>query len=91
MSEDSVSDKYKTREDRVAEGVNILKQLLGTGVTKDDSSYLQVKIFIDKWIADGLTVEESVEFPRYGRRLVMTLPRRKERVAEAVFKIVRRR
>ena len=80
----------KTREERVKEAVHLLKQLLGTGVSKDDPSYIQTKTFIDAWIGNGLTVDEKIEFPRYGRRLELHLPRRSGKSAEAVFKMIRK-
>jgi hypothetical protein len=82
---------YKSYEERVLESIQLLKQLLGTGIIREDPSYIQTKIVIDKWIADGLTVDENIEFPRYGRRLELHLPRRKDKAAEAVFKVIKGR
>lgn len=78
----------KTREERVKEGVEILRQLLGTGVAKEDPGYIATKALIDRWIAEGKTIEERVEFPRYRRRLELVLPRRSDKAAEAVFKML---
>jgi hypothetical protein len=78
----------KTREDRIKEGVEILRQLLGTGVIKEEPGYITTKTLIDKWVTEGKRIEERVEFPRYGRRLELVLPRRGDRAAEAVFKML---
>ena len=78
----------KLREDRVKEGVEVLRQLLGTGVAKEDPGYIATKALIDRWIAEGKRIEERVEFPRYRRRLEIILPRRADRSAEAVFKML---
>lgn len=78
----------KTREERVKESIEILRQLLGTGVTKEDPGYIATKALIDRWITEGKTIEERVEFPRYRRRLELVLPRRSDKVAEAVFKML---
>lgn len=79
----------KTREDRVKEGVEVLRQLLGTGVIKEDPGYIATKALIDTWIETGKRIEERVEFLRYKRRLSLILPRRSDRAAEAVFSTVR--
>lgn len=91
MDKEMANPSYKTKNDRVAEGVNILKQLLGTGVTKDEPAYLQTKALIDRWIIEGKTIEENIEFVRYNRRLTISLPRRADKYAEAVFKTIRMR
>ena len=78
----------KLREERVKEGVEVLRQLLGIGVTKEDPGYIATKALIDRWIAEGKRIEERVEFPRWRRRLELVLPRRADKAAEAVFKMV---
>ena len=79
----------KTKEERLKEGIEILRQLEGLGISKEDPGFIATKTLISGWVTDGKTVEEKIEFPRYGRRLEISLPRRTNRAAEAVFKTVR--
>ena len=76
----------KTRQERIIEGIRILKKLREVGVHETDSGITQTKALIDEWIASGETVQGLVEFPRYGRRLELLLPRKG--VATAAFKVV---
>jgi hypothetical protein len=81
-------DIYKTRAERATEGVEIIRKLRELGVSMEDPYLIAVKNVINTWIKDGETIEETIEFPRYGRRLEMLLPKKKIHAAKAAFKIV---
>ena len=80
----------KTKEERLKEGLEILKQLEEIGISRGDPGFVATKTLISGWVMDGKTVEEKIEFHRHGRRLEIYLPRRNNRTAEAVFKTVRK-
>ena len=79
---------YKTRAERATEGVEIIRKLKDLGVSMEDPCLIAAKNVINTWIKEGETIEQSIEFPRYGRRLEMLLPKKKTHAARAAFKVV---
>jgi len=58
----------KTRGQKVAEVVDLLKKLIKSGIPSTDSGYFQTKILMDTWLSSEIDlVEEKIEFMRYGR------------------------
>ena len=57
-------------------------------VKVEDPGYIYTKDVITRWIKNGDTIKESIEFPRYGRRLDLLLPKRNINAAQAAFKVV---
>jgi hypothetical protein len=68
----------KTKEQRVIDALEILRNLKNVGADKD-SGYLETKQHIDTWIADGVSWAGKIEFPRYARFAEMILPSRADR------------
>jgi hypothetical protein len=59
----------KTKGERLAEVVTLLKKLINVGIPVTDPGYKQCKAIMDTWINDETTdnVKEEIHFMRYGR------------------------
>jgi hypothetical protein len=59
----------KTKGERLAEVVTLLKKLINVGIPVTDPGYKQCKAIMDAWITDTTTdnVKEEIHFMRYGR------------------------
>ena len=60
----------KTKGERLAEVVTLLKKLINVGIPVTDPGYKQCKAIMDAWINDETTtnnVKEEIHFMRYGR------------------------
>ena len=82
------SELYKTLAERATEGVEIIRKLKGLGVSMEDPCLIKTRTIINKWIKEGELINESIEFPRYGRRLDLVLPKKRIHAASAAFKVV---
>lgn len=76
-----MTDIYKTKAERVKEGVTILQKLKEVGVKVIDPGYIKAKQLIDNWIKDGETVSEKFYFELCDRRAEILLPKKKIHVA----------
>jgi hypothetical protein len=52
----------KTKEDRVREGVNILKQLRDNGVKELSAGFQELKTKISEWVSNQESWEGTIEF-----------------------------
>lgn len=68
--------ELKSKEERVKESISLLKQIQDLGITTSDPSYIIVKEHLTEWIkSDNKHIQEHIiEFPRYGRKAILTLP-----------------
>ena len=58
----------KTRAEKVAEVVDLLKKLIKSGIPATDSGYFLTKKLMDSWLSGDVDlVDEKIEFMRYGR------------------------
>lgn len=76
----------KTREERVTEGINLLKQLLDAGV-KQHLSFQNLKQKISEWVTTGNPWEGTITFTEHGRIAEVNLPKYNNRAAEINFKV----
>lgn len=63
----------KTREQRILESIELLRNVKEVGADKD-TGYIEMKKVLDQWIADGLSWSGKIPFPRYGRYAELILP-----------------
>lgn len=82
------SELYKTLAERATEGVEIIRKLKALGVSMEDPYLIKTRTIINKWIKEGELINESIEFPRYGRRLELVLPKKRIHAASAAFKVI---
>ena len=76
--------ELKPKIDRVKESVHLCKQILDLGFTESDPSYLEIKKYLNEWVKseDKHIKEYTIEFPRYGRKGMLTLPWRADKTCE---------
>ena len=82
-----MSNLEKSKEDRLKEGVSLLKQLQEVGVKKNDLSYMSFQQRISEWVYTGTKWEDSIYFPEYGRVAVISLPKYVNKAATLNFKV----
>jgi hypothetical protein len=79
----------KTKEDRLKEGITILKKLRTVGIDSDDSGSKQIQQHISNWVNTGeelpLTI---VPFARYDRNAHISLPKFTGSSANIVLKVI---
>lgn len=77
----------KAKTDRAREGVNLLRQLIDTGVSPDDADYLALKARVSDWVKTGDAWTGKIHFEAYGRVAEVLLPRRANAVASLAFRV----
>jgi hypothetical protein len=77
----------KTKEDRLAEGLELLRALLRTGVGEDEPAYLDMKSKISEWVNTGVSWEGRIDFPDHGRYANIRLPKNSLNTATLAFKL----
>ena len=79
----------KTKEDRLKEGITILKKLRNIGIDSEDSGSKQIQKHISNWVNTGeelpLTI---VPFARYDRTAHLSLPKFTSSNANIVLKVI---
>lgn len=76
----------KPKEERLRETLTILQKLNDIGIPSTDPGYLDVKTRMSQWVKDGLASTTKIQFPRFGRRGELVLPRRADRAASLNLK-----
>jgi hypothetical protein len=79
-------DNRKSKEERVKEGVHLLKQLIDAGVRRG-GSFEDLKAKVDEWIRDGNAWAGKVRFEEYGRIAEVILPSKSGVVASLIFRV----
>ncbi len=82
--------QIKTKEDRLQEGITILKQLRDNGVKEHSLGYLELKNKITEWVNNQDSWEGTISFSEYGREAIVDLPRYDNRSAGINFKVKHR-
>ena len=77
----------KTKEDRLGEGLELLRALLRNGVSDDDPAYLDMKSKISEWVKTGVSWEGRIDFPDHGRYAQVRLPKNSLNTATLAFKL----
>ncbi len=75
----------KTREQRIIESVEILKNIKSVGADKDPG-FQGVKEKLDEWVSTGEQWQGHVDFPRYGRYADIILPSRADRKPTCILR-----
>lgn len=77
----------KSKEDRLGEGLELLRALLRTGVSEEDPAYLDMKSKISEWVKSGVSWEGRIDFPDHGRYAQIRLPKNSIGTATLAFKL----
>jgi hypothetical protein len=81
--------EIKSREERVKEGISILKQLKEGGVSHTSMGFIELKQKITEWIDSETGWEGIIPFPEYGRVGEVDLARYNNRSSAINFKVKR--
>lgn len=79
--------QIKSKEDRLAEGINILKQLRDNGVKDHSLGFIELKTKISEWVNCEDGWEGNISFSDYGRIAEVDLPKYTNRAAGINFKV----
>ena len=84
-----IKKRLKTKEERVQEGISILKQLLEAGV-KTHLGFGELKEKISTWVESGESWDGTISFAEHGRIAEVSLPKYNNRAAGVNFKVIKR-
>ena len=78
----------KCMADKADEAIKLIKQIRDLGIIDNDPSYLQVKTHLNEWIKseEKKIKEYTIEFPRFGRKAILTLPWRADQTCSFLIK-----
>lgn len=80
----------KTKEERVSEGMTIIRKLLEVGVEATNPGFVAVKAAVSAWIADGRpSTLSQINFGRLNRVGELVLPRRSGTEPTLTLKVLR--
>ncbi len=79
--------EIKSKEDRVKEGIHLLKELKGAGVKEHSFGYIELKTKITEWISSEEGWDGTIGFEEYGRQAEVDLPKYNNRSAGINFKV----
>lgn len=77
----------KTREERIKEGIHLLKQLVEAGVKRGCGSFGDLKKRIDDWILTGDAWAGKIRFEEYGRIAEVLLPSKQIHTASLTLRV----
>lgn len=77
----------KPKEERLKEGINLLKQLKDNGVKEYSLGFIELKDKISEWVKSEDGWEGTISFSDYGRIAEVDLPKYINRVAGINFKV----
>lgn len=77
----------KTTQERLTEGISILKQLREGGVKENGDGFLLLKQQISEWVKSGIAWSGTIAFPEHGRIAEVNLPKYNNRPADLNFKV----
>ena len=79
--------QIKSKEDRLKEGINILKQLRDNGVKEYSLGFIDLKTKISEWVSSEGSWEGNIDFREYGRIAEVELPKYDNKAAGLNFKV----
>jgi hypothetical protein len=86
LKKEKQKDNQKSKEERVKEGIHLLKQLINAGVQRG-GSLEELKEKIDDWIKTGDAWTGKVHFEEYKRVAEVTLPSKNGVSASLIFRV----
>jgi hypothetical protein len=76
----------KTKEDRLKEGISLLKQMRELIRDNEHPGMIELQKIITTWIEDGKAYDGSVDFYDHDRTAIISLPRTANKAATLAFK-----
>jgi hypothetical protein len=79
----------KSKVDRLKETITILKKLMEVGIMDHTDAYLQTKEYLDEWIKTGEEAQHLIDFSKFRRTGILTLPKYADKAAELILRATR--
>jgi hypothetical protein len=76
----------KPKEDRLREGISLLKQMKELIKNDEHPGYLELKQVITTWVNDGKAYDGKIDFYDHDRYAEVSLPRTANKAATVAFK-----
>jgi hypothetical protein len=76
----------KSKEERVKEGIALLRRLKETGVPMTSPSFKEIQGLVSDWVIRGELISRTVHILRSDRDAVITLPAEAAKTAQIVLK-----
>jgi hypothetical protein len=76
----------KPKEERLKEGLEILRKLKEVGVAPTDPGFAEIQAAISDWVATGRPSHQRIPLSRQERVADLLLPRRAMNIAQCVLK-----
>lgn len=77
----------KPKDERLKEGISLLKQLKEAGIQDYSLGFIELKTKITEWVSGEDSWEGTISFSDYGRVAEVELPKYTNRAAGINFKI----
>lgn len=81
--------KEKTKEERVREGIELLRKLQEVGVSQYVVGWKDVQSAISTWVREGVAWHGKIKFPTMGRVAEIILPMTSGKVANMWFRVIK--
>ncbi len=78
--------QIKPKEERLKEGIALLKQLRDNGVKDHSLGFIELKTKISEWVSGDSSWSGTIDFQEYGRTAEVDLPKYTNRAAGINFK-----
>lgn len=78
----------KTKEERLKEGITLLKKLRDAGVPADNLGFKEIQKAVSDWVVNGESFRATIPITRYDRDADITLPEKKGQTAQIVLRKV---
>lgn len=76
----------KPKEDRLKEGISLLKQMNDMILDLDHPGMVELKTVISNWVKDGKAYDGKIDFYDHDRFAEVSLPRTANKAATLAFK-----
>ena len=76
----------KPKEDRLKEGISLLKQMNNMIQDLDHPGMIELKKVITTWVSDGKAYDGKIDFYDHDRYAEVSLPRTANKAATVAFK-----
>ena len=76
----------KTKEERLKEGINLLKRLRKIEIPQSNFGIQTIQKRISEWVSTGVAIKEVIAIPNYDRDAHLTLPAEVHKTAEIILK-----
>jgi hypothetical protein len=80
----------KTKEERLREGLELLKGLRKVGIGADEPDFKSLQSKISEWVNTGVAWSGRIDFLDHGRYADVKLPQSKFKSATLAFKVLSR-